>query len=678
MKAEAATGRRRCGRSWFALALGVLALGFPAEAAAAPGDILVADYNAFGGTGGVIRVNPATGARTTVSENTMPAGGPSFVEPVGVALEANGDILVADIHAFGGTGGVIRVNPATGARTTVSSNTMPGGAPLFADPLGIALEANGDILVADVGAFGGTGGVIRVNPATGARTTVSSNTMPAGGPSFLDPAGIALAANGDILVADANAFAGFPGGVIRVNPATGARTTVSENTMPAGGPSFVEPFGIALAANGDILVADANAFGGTGGVIRVNPATGARATVSSNTMPAGGPSFNNPTGIALAANGGILVVDAGAFGGTGGVIRVNPATGARTTVSENTMPAGAPSFSGPFGIAVVPGATPTIASTAVPSTAAIGQNVHDTVHVGGGSNPTGDVTFVLYPNPSCTPGTAVFSSGPHVLNGSGDATSNNYDWTTGSPPGPGTYFWAVYYSGDANNFAVATGCNDPSEQLTVTRASPAVTTNASPDISLGGSVSDTAHVAGGFNPSGTVRFRLFSDAGCTNQVFDSGPQPLSGSGNASSGGFTPTARGTYFWRAHYSGDPNNDPVTTACGAPNESVFVGGPPCDGRPSTITGALSGTQTINGTPGPDVIVGGSGIDTINGLGGEDRICGRAGNDILNGDGDDDRIFGESGNDKMDGGAGANNFCNGGSGTDTATNCQTTVSVP
>ena len=129
-----ATGHRnwrfRSGRRLaLAGALGLALLGVlgPGVAAAAPGDILVADDSGFGG--GVIGVDPASGARTTVSANDAPTGTPGFEAPHGVALEADGDILVADPTAFGGTGGVIRVDPATGARTMVSANDGAAGEP---------------------------------------------------------------------------------------------------------------------------------------------------------------------------------------------------------------------------------------------------------------------------------------------------------------------------------------------------------------------------------------------------------------------------------------------------------------------------------------------------------------------------------------------------------------------
>jgi DNA-binding beta-propeller fold protein YncE len=85
------------------------------------GDILVADRDAFGGfLGAVIRIDPLSGAQTTVSE------GGTFVDPTGVALEADGgDILVADARA-----GVIRVDPRSGAQRrsprAARSSTRPG------------------------------------------------------------------------------------------------------------------------------------------------------------------------------------------------------------------------------------------------------------------------------------------------------------------------------------------------------------------------------------------------------------------------------------------------------------------------------------------------------------------------------------------------------------------------
>ncbi len=71
----------------------------------------------------------------------------------------------------------------------------------------------------------------------------------------------------------------------------------------------------------------------------------------------------------------------------------------------------------------------------------------------------------------------------------------------------------------------------------------------------------------------------------------------------------------------------------------------------------GAITGTNqsdTLNGTPGDDIICGGNGKDTINGLGGNDVIFGQNGKDVLNGDEGNDSIMGGNGKDRVTGGPG------------------------
>jgi hypothetical protein len=45
-------------------------------------------------------------------------------------------------------------------------------------------------------------------------------------------------------------------------------------------------------------------------------------------------------------------------------------------------------------------------------------------------------------------------------------------------------------------------------------------------------------------------------------------------GTYDSASYTPTQPGTYRWVATYSGDTNNNPITTPCGDPNETVTIG--------------------------------------------------------------------------------------------------------
>jgi hypothetical protein len=236
-------------------------------------------------------------------------------------------------------GMVLEVNPGDGARTLVSDNHTPVGGPDLQAPTGIALEADGDLIIAETFETPINGvevpSVVRVDRVTGARTLVSSNASPAGGPALVHPLGIAVEPGGGILVADMVAFPQGKGGVIRVDPVTGARTTLSRNGSPSGAPFFDYPTDVAVAPNGDVYVVD------DVGVLRVDPVTGARTRVSRNLSPAGAPTFDNPVYLTIDADGDILVSDLGA---TERIIRVDPVTGDRSTVSDNADPPGGPSF----------------------------------------------------------------------------------------------------------------------------------------------------------------------------------------------------------------------------------------------------------------------------------------------------------------------------------------------
>jgi sugar lactone lactonase YvrE len=294
----------------------------PAPPLLRPGDVIVVDTSAFGGTGGIIRVDPVTGAQAPIS------GGGNFVKPSGVVVAPSGDIYVADVDAFGGSGGVIRVDPRTGAQTPISA----GGR--FVEPFGIALSPEGDLLVADAASFGdNTGAIIRVDPSTGAQTEISW------GGRFVDPVAVATGANGTVFVADFNAPEA--GGVFRIDVATGAQT-------PLAGAEPLQPTGIAVGPHGEILVADSfertsACLIGCGGVFRIDPVTGARSRVST------GGNFARPRALVVDASGLILVVDGLALGG-GAVIRVDPVSGAQAPLASGGY------FVSPTGIAIVPDA----------------------------------------------------------------------------------------------------------------------------------------------------------------------------------------------------------------------------------------------------------------------------------------------------------------------------------
>jgi hypothetical protein len=122
---------------------------------------------------------------------------------------------------------------------------------------------------------------------------------------------------------------------------------------------------------------------------------------------------------------------------------------------------------------------------------------------------------------------------------------------------------------------------------------------------------DTATIAGGDNPAGTVTFKVFGpdDANCARppvqylgepgdrhrQLPDRhlGPLRPHPAGTYTSGPFTPTAPGVYHWVAGYSGHANSPSAATPCDDPLQRVVVDPAP---RPSTTT-TQSTSTTVPG---------------------------------------------------------------------------------
>jgi DNA-binding beta-propeller fold protein YncE len=311
----------RTGAIGFALGLATLMLAVPG-AAAAPGDLYVADNNAGDG-GAVFRVDPVTGAKTPLA-----IGPPFDLGPEGITVDRNGTLLVADddaLDAGEADGAIFRVDPATGALTTVAS-----GSP-FLEPFGIDVAPNGQIILADEEAdalpMTDSGSIFRVDPASGAKTTLAT------GPPLIDPVGVAITPGGDqaFIVDDG---AGQTGVLYRLDLATGALTPISS------GAGFDHPTGVALSAAGQLYVTDQSVGAADVGFIwRIDPVTGARTPLVS-----GLPLDNSPHGIAEETTGQFVIADGGLVGE---VFRMPP-TGGLALLSS-----GEP-FDTPSGIAVAP------------------------------------------------------------------------------------------------------------------------------------------------------------------------------------------------------------------------------------------------------------------------------------------------------------------------------------
>lgn len=102
-----------------------------------------------------------------------------------------------------------------------------------------------------------------------------------------------------------------------------------------------------------------------------------------------------------------------------------------------------------------------------------------------------------------------------------------------------------------------------------------LSTHASPDVLLGEAVHDTATLADGLFPAGTVTFKVFGpdDTACSSLPAASFEVTVEEDGEYTSSDFTPTAAGTYRWIAEYSGGGENRAVAQPCNDANESVSV---------------------------------------------------------------------------------------------------------
>jgi sugar lactone lactonase YvrE len=244
-------------------------------------DIIVADP----GRDQIIRVNPSTGAETVISS------GGHFYNPADLVLDATGNIFVAEYI----NDGIVRVNPANGAQTVL--------APDIEGAAGIAWDGAGQLLVTADYAINGT--LLRVNPVTGAHTTIADHLG--------SPRGIAVAADGTIYIADFSQ-------IVKVNPTSGAVSILSSGAL------LDYAFDVAIDSAGDLLIANEHGPG----VVRVNPVTGAQSL-----LVAGSPPFHNPMGIAIDTDGSLLVADQGVYSEYGGILRVDPLSGATSVVSPS-------------------------------------------------------------------------------------------------------------------------------------------------------------------------------------------------------------------------------------------------------------------------------------------------------------------------------------------------------
>ena len=303
------------------------------------------------------RVDAMTGIITTVAgDGTVAYGGDGGAataaqlhSPDGVAIDGLGNLYIADA----GNARIRRVDAMTGVITTVVGTGTAGyggdgGMAIsaqIANPLGVALDAVGNLYIADFG----NSRVRRVD-VTGVITTVAGTGAFAyggdGGAAISaqinEPSGVAVDGLGNLYIADTN------NDRIRRVDVTAIITTVAGSGASGSGgdgglatsATLFRPFGVTVDEHGNLYIADTD----NSRLRRVDATSNIITTVAGNgTIGAGGDGgvaasaqLDDPSGVAVDGLGTIYIADTG----NSRIRRVDATTSVITTIAGSIDPEG--------------------------------------------------------------------------------------------------------------------------------------------------------------------------------------------------------------------------------------------------------------------------------------------------------------------------------------------------
>jgi sugar lactone lactonase YvrE len=259
------------------------------------------------------KITPAGVVSTFAGNGTAgfadgPGAAAQFESPFGVAVDAAGNVYIADTYNHR----IRKINP-TGVVSTLAGNGSygyadgGGAAAKFYVPKGVAVDPAGNVYVADE-----NNQRIRKITPTGTVTTLAGSTSGStdGDVSvakFSDPRGIAIDADGNLYISDSHRVRKItPGGMV----STLAGSTQGITDADGSAARFNIPTGLVVDADGNIYVADDN----NERIRKVTP-TGTVTTIAGGYVPGftdgfgEDAAFSSPTGIAIDGSGHIFVAD---------------------------------------------------------------------------------------------------------------------------------------------------------------------------------------------------------------------------------------------------------------------------------------------------------------------------------------------------------------------------------
>jgi DNA-binding beta-propeller fold protein YncE len=298
----------------------VVALGNPRSIALdRAGNLYVGDVDA----GTIHKITPA-------GDDTL-LGGQSIKDPIGLAVDRAGAVFAADAD-----GNAVYKISSSGAVTALGRPAA--GETGFNTPTSLAVDAAGNVFVTD-----NAGAAIRRVAPDGALSTFAGKNGATGGTDgtgaaarFATPRGLAIDANGNLYVADEgnnNIRKITPAGVVSTLAGMAGQSGSADGAGIAA--RFAGPRGLAADAAGNVYVTDTDNHT----IRKITPAgivstIAGRAGDSGNVDGAGAAArFSEPRAIAVDAGGNLFVADTG----NAAVRQITPA-GVVTTVAGASKP----------------------------------------------------------------------------------------------------------------------------------------------------------------------------------------------------------------------------------------------------------------------------------------------------------------------------------------------------